>query len=297
LIEQFECCGLFSGLRGTLEGQLEEVLDLGFGRRGVSNCPFGQCPRLLQDEWTVAHTTSPEAQVQHLFQLALQRSPQPAEQSAALELLNQPSPPAEPPPATAADWSYGSGRIDEAAGKVVDFQALPHFTGTAWQGGPAFPDSALGWVQLTATGGHPGNDRAHACIRRWTAPRALTLNIQSTLVHEPEPGDGIRAFIVSSRAGVLNSTVIHHQKEQPGVAEIHVQAGETIDFVVDIREQLNSDQFLWSIEVRETASTPPASPVVWSSTADFPKTPNPELTPLQQLAHILLCSNEFLFVD
>ena len=251
-------------------------------------------------ERTVAHTMSPEAQVQHLFQQALQRSPLPAELSAALELLNQPALPAEPTPATAADWSYGYGRIDETAGKVVDFQALPHFTGTAWQGGPAFPDSTLGWVQLTATGGHPGNDRAHACIRRWTAPRELTLNIQSTLTHEPEPGDGIRAFIVSSRTGVLNSTVIHKQKEQPGVAEIHVQAGETIDFVVDIREQLNSDQFLWSIELRESASTPPAppaTPVVWSSTADFPKAPNPELTPLQQLAHILLCSNEFLFVD
>jgi hypothetical protein len=140
----------------------------------------------------------------------------------------------------------------------------------------------------------------------------MTINIQSMLVHEPEPGDGIRAFIVSSRTGVLASTVIHQAKQQPAVAGIAVEAGETLDFLVDIREQLNSDQFLWSIELREavpskdaganggspdTTPLPSPSAVTWSSTADFPKAPNPELTPLQQLAQILLCSNEFLFVD
>jgi hypothetical protein len=278
----------------------------------LMNHPFVLQQARVFAERAAADADTPEAQVQRLFQLALQRSPMPDEHSAALELLKQPAAPTEPPPATAADWSYGYGRIDEAAGKVLDFQPLPHFTGTAWQGGPAFPDPTLGWVQLTATGGHPGNDSAHACIRRWTAPRSMTINIQSMLVHEPEPGDGIRAFIVSSRTGVLASTVIHQAKQQPAVAGIAVEAGETLDFLVDIREQLNSDQFLWSIELREavpskdaganggspdTTPLPSPSAVTWSSTADFPKAPNPELTPLQQLAQILLCSNEFLFVD
>jgi len=287
----------------------------------LMNHPFVLHQARTLAERAAAHSAAPEAQAQHLFQLALQRTPMPVEHSAALELLNQPSPPAEPPSPTAADWNYGFGRLDESAGRVVDFQTLPHFTGTAWQGGPAFPDATLGWVQLTATGGHPGNDLAHACIRRWTAPRNLTITIQSTLVHEPEPGDGIRAFIISSRAGVLASTVIHKQTQHPAVTDITVQAGETIDFLVDIREQLNSDQFLWSIEIssgnapaepapseRAPAPPAPAEPappaknasaalLKWASASDFPKAPNPELTPLQQLAQVLLCSNEFLFVD
>ncbi|MFM7057593.1 MAG: PSD1 and planctomycete cytochrome C domain-containing protein [Planctomycetota bacterium] len=276
----------------------------------LMNHPFVLLQARSLAERAATHATDPEAQIKHLFQLTLQRTPMPAEHAAALELLNQPSPPTEPPPITAADWSYGFGRLDESAGKVVNFQPLPHWTGTAWQGGPAFPDSALGWVQLTATGGHPGNDLAHACIRRWTAPRNLTITIQSTLVHEPEPGDGIRAFIVSSRAGVLASTVIHKQKQQPAVTSISVQAQETIDFLVDVREQLNSDQFLWSVKISsdKTPADPvpatltpptnvPADPATWDSASDFPKAPNSELTPLQQLAHVLLCSNEFLFVD
>ena len=59
------------------------------------------------------------------------------------------------------------------AQRVASFEPLPHFTGAAWQGGAAWPDGKLGWVQLTAAGGHPGNDLAHAAIRRWTAPRDM----------------------------------------------------------------------------------------------------------------------------
>ena len=51
---------------------------------------------------------------------------------------------------TAADWSYGFGAYDEATQRVTGFTPLPHFTGNAWQGGEAWPDAALGWVQLTA---------------------------------------------------------------------------------------------------------------------------------------------------
>ena len=239
--------------------------------------------------------TTPESRVRQLYQLALQRSPENAEVDLALQLLNQPEQEQPQPPATAQHWSYGYGRVDEVAGRVANFRELPHFTGSAWQGGAAFPDGTLGWVQLTATGGHPGNDRDHACIRRWTAPRTMTLTIRSKLVHEPEPGDGIRAFVISSKAGVLVQTAIHKQQQEPGLPSLTVEAGETLDFVVDIGNQLNSDQFLWSIELEETS--PSDAPTLWSSAADFPKPPNPELTPLQQLAQVLLCSNEFLFVD
>ena len=49
--------------------------------------------------------------------------------------------------------------FDEAAKQVKSFEPLPHFTGEAWQGGKNWPDEKLGWAQLTAMGGHAGNDR------------------------------------------------------------------------------------------------------------------------------------------
>ncbi|MFN6025039.1 MAG: hypothetical protein ACK49E_12870, partial [Planctomyces sp.] len=74
-----------------------------------------------------------------------------------------------------------------------------------------------------------------------------------------------------------------------------VEAGETLDFVVDIGEQLNSDQYLWRVELLEEGAGESAT--AWHSELDFPIPPNPALTPLEQLAQVLVCSNEFLFVD
>ena len=234
--------------------------------------------------------------VRSLFLNTLQREPTAAETAeAAAFFLAIVAPESQPQPDTAKDWSYGYGKIDEEAGRVANFKLIPHFTGEAWQGSPKWPDAKLGWVQLHATGGHPGNTREVASIRRWTAPRAMTISIQSRLIHEPAAGDGIRAFIVSSRAGILKQVKIHQKTLDLNVAELSVVKGETLDFVVDIDMVLNSDQYRWTAEVLNAGES--ASPKKWDSAKDFLKKPAAQLTAWEQLAQTLLCSNEFLFVD
>jgi hypothetical protein len=198
-------------------------------------------------------------------------------------------------PDTAVDWQYGYGTVDETAERVVGFSPLPHFTGEAWQGGAKWPDARLGWVQLTADGGHPGNDRDHACVRRWTAPRAMTISIHSRLIHEPPQGDGIRAFTISSRAGILKSAKIHQKTLDLAVESLDVASGETIDFVVDIDKVLNSDQYLWIATLAEDPRHEGA--VIWNSEKDFALKTAPKLTVWEQLAQTVFCSNEFMFVD
>jgi len=237
--------------------------------------------------------------VRALFRRALQRDPSEGEIGEALALIDAAEDVALPTaPVTAADWSYGRGAIDETAQRVTGFVALPHFNGTSWQGGAQWPDAKLGWVQITATGGHPGNDRTHAAVRRWTAPRAMTIAIQSKLVHEPAAGDGIRAFVVSSKVGLLGSAKLLAKSTDLKVESIGVEAGETIDFLVDIGDGLNSDQFLWSVALRELASGDGEKPaMVWDAERDFPADTTTPLTSWEQLAQAVLCSNEFLFID
>jgi len=233
-------------------------------------------------------------QIRALYQHTLQREPNAAQLAAAHELLVADVPEKPSASVTAADWSYGFGSYAETAQRVSDFAALPHFTGTAWQGGEAWPDAVLGWVQLTAKGGHPGNDRAHASVRRWTAPAAMAITIQSELKHEPDVGDGIRAFIVSSQSGTLQSAKVYQQAIPLNIESLHVKPGDTIDFVVDIGDTLNSDQYLWTCILSEATVESPRS---WNSDTDFPRDTHDQLSPLEQLAQVLLCSNEFLFVD
>lgn len=239
--------------------------------------------------------SDPRVRVTDMFQAALGRQPTENELHESLQLVAATGTVTAPATtATADDWQYGYGALDEAAERLAGFTPLPHFTGTAWQGGPNWPDAKLGWVQLTATGGHPGNDRAHAAVRRWTASQPMTVEIRTQLNHEAAPGDGIRAFIVSSRVGILQRTEIHQQQVELNLESLTVQAGETIDFVVDIGKVLNSDQYLWEATVQAAAE---GGETRWNSKADFPKDTISHLGPWEQLAQVLLCSNEFLFID
>jgi hypothetical protein len=188
-----------------------------------------------------------EERVQSLHQSIFQRAASSEEVQAALAFLasaarNTPPP---PPPPRKTQWLYGTGEYDPETGRLKSFASLPHFTGAAWQGGASWPGGETGWAQLTAEGGHPGDTRAHACVRRWVAPHAMTVNIAGLLKHQPEAGDGIRAFITSSRQGELKAVDIHQDEIMMSVTEIELEEGGTIDFIVDIGDVLNSDQFLW----------------------------------------------------
>lgn len=236
----------------------------------------------------------PEERVQQFHQTVYQRVATTNEVRDALNFVtsaeaDQPPPPPEVPETS---WQYGTGEYDVSAGQLKSFTPLPHFTGSAWQGAAAWPGGETGWAQLTANGGHPGNTLAHACVRRWVAPTNGIVNISGTLKHEPEAGDGIRGFIVSSRHGRLKAVTVHHSEEEMSAEQITVEPGDTIEFIVDIADNLNSDQFLWEPVIEAGKSK-------WVAKTEFVG-PSPEpdyLTPWEQYAQVLLLANEFAFVD
>ena len=188
-----------------------------------------------------------------------------------------------------AVWQYGRGQYDEAAGRVSAFELLPHFTGSAWQGGPALPDPKLGWCVLTAQGGHPGNDQKHAVVRRWTAPRDATVTIDGKLAHRQRQGDGVRGRIVSSLEGERGSWVVHDGEAETHVAGLRVTKGSTVDFVVDCRANEAYDSFAWAPIIKDEAAT-------WNAAADFAG-PSVPLSAWEKYAHVLLLTNELDFVD
>ncbi len=249
--------------------------------------------RALIERSDVNAEATDEAKVVKLFQLLHQRMPTQSQLETALRLIRDTELDREPePPPTAKDWQYGFGEVDDAAGVLKAFQALPHFGEGAWQGGPAWPDPKLGWVQLNAEGGHPGNDKAHAAVRRWVAPRDAVVSIQSTLIHEVKQGDGVLGWLIVGGRGAMKSAVVHNGRVPFDVGRVRVRHGETIDFVVNIRDDLNSDQFRWAPVIVEDGGT-----TVWDAAHDFLGPTSPRLTPWEQLAQALLMTNEFAFDD
>jgi hypothetical protein len=242
----------------------------------------------------------PEAAVGALYRAIYQREPTPEQKAAALEFVSSAAAEtAEPaPPATLA-WSYGYGPVDPAKGPTGTFKPLPHYDGKGWGGGPRWPDPTLGWARITAEGGHPGDDLARSTFRRWTSPIRGVVSVDSTLVHDVAGGDGVRAWVVSSRHGVLKKEVVHNARVDLRVEKVAVEPGDTIDFVVDIRNGLNSDEHLWAPKIRvvEPAAEGTPEPSDWDASRDFNGPPTRRLKPWEQLAQVLLMANEFLFVD
>ncbi len=131
-------------------------------------------------------------------------------------------------------------------------------------------------------------------VRRWTAPRDGTVTLRSQVLHNVPAGDGIRAILVHSRKGangqLLKNEVVHNSQLDCNLEGLNVSAGDTLDFVVNINGNLNNDQFLWSAEIQMQEKS-------WQAERDFAgKEPN-YLTPWEQLAQVLLLSNEMVFVD
>jgi hypothetical protein len=175
-------------------------------------------------------------------------------------------------------WQYGFGGFDAKGNRTTGFTALPHFTGSAWQGGPALPDPKVGWVILHAAGGHAGNDARHAAVRRWVAPKDGTLTVSGKLGHASPNGDGVRGRIVSSRAGLLGEWLAKAKEAATDPAAFAVKAGDTIDFAVDCNGDVTSDSFTWPVKLALAAADGKAE--AWASAADFR---GPASAPVPQL--------------
>jgi mono/diheme cytochrome c family protein len=267
----------------------------------LMNSPFIiEQARALMERPELSGDVPDADRVRTLYELTQQRGPSDEEVALGLAFLEKAvasGPPDSPPPPT---WVYGYGLVDESAGTVASFDALPHFSGGSWKGGPDLPDPELGWVSLHSHGGHPGDD-AHAAIRRWIAPLDATVAIEGHLRHGSEKGNGVKGYVISSRSGIVWSGSIHNGEIETDASEIIVEKGDTLDLVVSCQGDTGWDGFTWHPRIWVTETKDESTFIrEWLTRLDFegpaPEPPTP-LDPWGQYAQVLLLTNEFMFVD
>ena len=245
--------------------------------------------------------------ISELYQLVFGREPTAGEarQAAAFWADGRPAAVASTGP-----WRYGTGRLDFGAGRVREFAPFRFYSERAWQNASAGLDPVTGVARLTATGGAPGDDLAAAAVRRFVAPESGELDVTGRLVHSIGAfglrfhlSNGIRGWVVSDRQGVLGTWRVElppapadgiSYKGNPGVDTpvrgVRVAEGETIDFVVDSVGDYEADNFQWAPVVKIGARE-------WDARKEFAGPPAPRLNGQEQLAQVLLLTNEFAFLD
>jgi len=264
----------------------------------LMNSPFAvQQAQAFLNRPEVKSARTDDERIEHLYRIAFQRKPERDEVALAKRFLAAQSATTN---ATVEKpvWEYGFGEYDTNTARVQSFTKLPHFTGSAYQGGSKLPDAKLGWVLLSAEGGHAGDDLKRAAIRRWRAPQDGTVRIAGALDHPTENGDGVRGRIVSSATGKLGEWIVHNGKATTNVERVEMKRGDTIDFVTDLRGSIDSDSFNWAPRVRYVDASGGRGRG-FNAKNDFagPAKERKPLTALERYAQALLLSNELMFVD
>ena len=210
-------------------------------------------PFLIEQSLALAERTRAEAgadataQVTALYRRALNRVPDAGEIALAGQFLRESTDALEPP----TDWAQGVGRVEGEPARVV-FEPLPFFADNTWRGGPRLPDPRLSHASLSAGGGHPGPKATQAVIRRWTSSFDGPVTVSGTLRKPAKDGDGIRARVISSRAGqVAEWTVEPKATVKAEAGPFEVRKGDTLDFVVEPMGSHDHDTFEWAPVVRE----------------------------------------------
>lgn len=262
----------------------------------LMNSPFLADQAQALAAWMREASSTDEGRIACAYQRLFQRDPQAPELEMGLNFLGNAE--GAPTPVYHTPWRYGFGRVNEIEGAVIEFAELPHFSENQWKGGPDLPDATLGWVSHRAGGGHPGEGRARMSVLRWIAPHELVVSVTGELRHGQDQGNGVAGYIVSSREGVLWSDAVHNGGKPAGAEKVEVLAGDTLDFVVDSRDNTGFDSFSWSprvlvIEAKQDAATRRE----WSVAQEFSGPPPAPLSVWERYAQALLMTNEFLFVD
>ncbi len=164
------------------------------------------------------------------------------------------------------NWKFGYGYFDEKTNRVTTFHQLKFWTGSQWQAGSKLPDEKLGWVLITASGGHPDQPDRSA-IRRWIAKRKGTITIKGALSNGSSNGDGVRGRVVSSRSGKVGQWSVNNGTVSTTLDNIAVEAGDTIDFVTDCIANHTSDSFNWTLVI--TLNSPDNQTESFSSVENF----------------------------
>ena len=250
--------------------------------------------RHLAGRAEVAGREDPDERIRALYRLVYGRAPAPEELALGLRFVETPSDASfEPEPSA---WSFGTAVVDREAGRVTDFRPLTRFEGEAWilDGDP--PPRAL---SFTDYGGVLDTEAGRAAVRRWTASRAGEVSIDCPAVRLREHTD-FAACIVSSRHGELAratdwvpdpppETSLHEEAPMT-VERTEVEAGDTIDFVVEIPPRPGGSWYILTPTLQMDGDE-------WSSAREFGGPPGGALGPWERYAHTLLLSNEFVFVD
>src|SRR4029453_12267185 len=105
-------------------------------------------------------------------------------------------------------------------------------------------------------------------------------------------GDGVQAWIVSSRHGEQGHWAVQLNRAETRIENLEVRTGDTIDFITDGRKNQNGDEYQWKVTIRRVGSDES-----WDSGRDFRRPATQPLNEWEKYVQVLLSAVEFSLID
>lgn len=248
----------------------------------------------------VPSTADHRAHAQAMFLQILGRQPLPHEATAATNFLQQPSKQPTPIIDDRSVWSYGTAKISPEQGEELsEFVAMKYYRDGRWQAAKDFPTgSPYGHAYLGKIGGHTTNDPNLAVVRRYTAPQNESIQLQGKISHSSDKGDGVMFSIHANRKNIYQSTELNSNQTH-GPHTINLQTGQTLDLIATAGTSSSFDTFEWTatLQANPTQGLGSERNTKRHFSGPFTQQRIQSLDRLEQLAQILILSNEFAFID
>ncbi|MCB1079421.1 MAG: hypothetical protein KDM64_16505, partial [Verrucomicrobiae bacterium] len=128
------------------------------------------------------------------------------------------------------------------------------------------------------------------------------VDIYAELLHQSEEGDGVVCHLLSSRQGRLGEWTAANRSVLTTLTDLEVKQGEALDFATVCRGDPKGDTYQWAPTITMKSAEMPGMAGMakrWDARSNFlnpDRMPQP-LGPWEELAQVLLLSNEFIWVE
>lgn len=237
-----------------------------------------------------------QQRVEMLYNIFYQRDPSPLESKIAINYISSAKLEDMSDIKKEYNWKYGYRVIDHRTKTFGGFIEMKSFEKDTYSG----TNTVTKDIQINRNGGKSPYINIYA-IRQWSSPRSgdFDIDVSAKIKSSPKEPVNYSIFIYKNDRIIKSSTGTNTSEIKINIKNISNNLGDKIEFII-VNNIKKSIEYNLSVNIQEKKDENSLSPINWNSIGDFRgpiKKIDKELNAWERYAHILLMSNEMIFIN
>jgi len=236
-----------------------------------------------------------EDKIRTLYRICFQRDPSPLEIKIGLRYIEGAMKEDMSDVKKEYNWKYGYRVVNDRTKVPSNFFEFQRFDKDVYSSTNDF----FKGLSVTKTGGTLSQNPSLKSIRQWTSPRNGTFSISGSAgTSKSKPTDVLNLTIYKN--GVSQNRIsLNQSTEIPFNLTLSLSVNDKLEFAMSQETNFNKDYTL-TVRISEIKDVDSLTPVNWDSRVDYRgplKKSDRELNSWERYTHILILSNEMVFIN